>query len=81
MTPIANTSVRRSATPDTCSGDMYPVLPLRMPLAVRSEPFDFAMPKSTIFAWPEYVTNTFCGLTSRWMMPSGVPSNSVSSWA
>jgi len=33
-----------------------------------------AMPKSTTFVMPSYVTKMFCGLMSRCVICSGVPS-------
>ena len=65
-----------------CSGAMYPVLPLRVPVLVLvTRPAARAMPKSITFTSPSNETSTFCGETSRWTMPSGVPWASASSWA
>ena len=65
--PTPNTSLRRSISkPCTCSGDMYPNLPFRMPACVRPAlPAALAMPKSMIFTSPSYETRMFCGDTSR----------------
>ena len=60
--------------PSACSGDMYSSLPLMMPVWVRSRlPSALAMPKSDTFTSPCSLISTFCGLMSRWTMPSGLP--------
>ncbi|HEU4406208.1 MAG TPA: hypothetical protein VFS43_13165 [Polyangiaceae bacterium] len=83
ITPTEKMSARRSTFAElTCSGAMYPTLPLTMPAFVTdTAPDAFAMPKSMSLTCPSYVMNTFCGLTSRCTMPSGEPSKSVSSCA
>ncbi len=72
-------SVRRSTFfPADCSGDMYEYLPLSTPERVTvAWSAAFAMPKSTTFTPPSKVTRMFCGETSRWTMPSGLPVWSV----
>ena len=76
ITPTENTSARRSTRSlRTCSGAMYATLPLSTPVRVSDDEFiAFAMPKSTIFTCPSYVTNTLWGLMSRCTTSSGVPS-------
>ena len=59
ITPHANTSARPSTrSPRACSGAMYASLPFTVPTCVGAEPesFAFAIPKSTTFTSPEYVT-------------------------
>ena len=60
-------SLRRSSgRPRTCSGDMYPNLPLSTPAIVRElRDVAFAMPKSMTLTSPSYETRTFCGEQSR----------------
>ena len=62
-------------------GDMYAVVPGTSPGTVsadavfRSVPANaeaFAIPKSSTFTWPERVSMMFCGLMSRWTIPSRV---------
>ena len=61
--------------PIACSGDMYATLPLRTPTSVSvDDSAAFAMPKSTSFVCPSYVTKMLWGLMSRWMISSGRPS-------
>ena len=76
-------SARRSTEPErSCSGAMYPSLPLTCPLTVVcSRPAALATPKSTRRATPSLPTSTFWGETSRWTIPSGRPRSSVASWA
>ena len=68
-----------TGSPRVCSGDMYAVVPGTSPGTVsadavfRSVPANaevFAMPKSSTFAWFERVSMMFCGLMSRWTIPS-----------
>ena len=66
-----------TGSPRTCSGDMYPTVPAtpaRLPsertsvassLVTVSRSSCFARPKSSSFARPSVVTNTFSGLRSR----------------
>ena len=50
----------------SCSGAMYASFPLIAPGRVWCDAASvFATPKSTSLTCPSYVTNTFCGLTSR----------------
>ena len=74
-TPSAKMSVRRSiASPCTCSGDMYASLPLSVPARVLDmRDVNFAIPKSTTFVVPSYVTKRLCGVTSRWIRFSFSP--------
>ena len=77
--PRQKMSARRStSSPRTCSGLMYPNLPLMLPTWVReSLPAAFAMPKSMSFTSPSKDTMMFCGLTSRWTMETGLPPSSL----
>ena len=73
----------RRERPLTCSGDMYPTVPSRVPAAVIAEAVStadravsgsrtgrsFARPKSRIFTRPSSVTKTFSGFRSRWTIP------------
>ena len=70
-----------------CSGDMYAVVPGISPGSVSAEavfnsrPADsdvLAMPKSSTFAWFRRVSMMFCGLMSRWTIPSRCASTSAS---
>ena len=74
--PSENTSPRRSsALPRACSGDMYEIFPLSVPVRVLTVLVAaFATPKSTSFVAPSYDTSTFDGDTSRWTISSSVPS-------
>ena len=81
-TPSEKTSERASAVlPSSSSGATYDILPLTMPASVtlaRSASTARAMPKSTTFTVPFQVTMMLGGVTSRWTMPSGLPSGPVS---
>ncbi len=56
--------------PDACSGDMYATVPITSPSCVSvSASMRRAMPKSMTLTCPSLASITFCGLTSRWMMP------------
>ena len=51
--PSAKRSERRSTCPRVCSGAMYPILPLMLPVCVwLSLPMALAMPKSISFTCP-----------------------------
>ena len=50
---------RRSRAPRSATGSASPL----------SACVSFARPKSRIFTWPSFVTNTFSGFRSRWTMP------------
>ncbi len=39
----------------------------------------FASPKSSTFTWPDAVSITFAGLTSRWMIPAACAAASARS--
>ena len=80
ITPTAKTSARRSTlSPRSLLGRHVGQLALERAGRVWCDAASaFATPKSTSLTWPSYVTNTFCGLTSRWTTPSGLPSRSVS---
>ncbi len=69
ITPTEKRSLRPSSgSPRTCSGDMYPVVPFTTPTCVCPRPSRaLAMPKSSSFTTPSYVTITFFCATSRWM--------------
>ena len=80
--PNEKMSVRWSTgSPRTCSGDMYPAVPSKAPVAVDgsggsvgawglgSGRVSLATPKSRILTCPSLVTNTLAGLRSRWMIP------------
>ena len=72
----------RLALPSSCSGAEYASLPLNVPSRVTCAAIvAFATPKSSRRADPSVETITFCGDTSRWTMPSGVPISSVVSCA
>ena len=77
-TPSENRSERPSIGSRLMrSGAMYACLPLNAPRSVRSagaSPTAFAMPKSSSFTPPARTHMMFEGLTSRWMMLSGLPS-------
>ena len=63
-----------SSRPTTCSGDMYPSLPLSCPASVRrSISAARAMPKSVSFTAPERSMSTLPGDTSRCTSASGLP--------
>jgi hypothetical protein len=56
---MANTSVRQSSSlPSTCWRDMYPSLPLMVPVLVSEAMSSLAMPKSSNLTCPSYVTST-----------------------
>ncbi len=82
-TPAAYTSARRSSTSAwSCSGGMYPNLPLMRPSWVTCRrPAALAMPKSSTRATPSLPTRMFCGETSRWTTPSSAPPASRASCA
>ena len=80
MTPSAKMSVRWSTgRPDTCSGDMYGIVPITAPACVSacetvasgSAPASvtFASPKSSTLTRQSAATITLAGLRSRWTMP------------
>ena len=80
MAPSAKMSLRASAgLAFTCSGDMYPSVPMTTPgsvavgkfvaSAVPSACVSLARPKSRILTRPSLVTKTFSGFRSRWTMP------------
>ena len=70
-----------AASPRTCSGDMYPAVPITVPGSVSASPSrslrspsgparsSRARPKSRIFTIPSFVRNRFSGLRSRWTIP------------
>ena len=72
----------RRALPFTCSGDMYPSVPITTPGSVPAAVgrfvcwppavsfcVSFARPKSRILTRPSLVRNRFSGFRSRWMIP------------
>ena len=76
--PSVKMSLRASSSrPTTCSGDMYPSLPLSCPASVRrSISAARAMPKSVSFTAPVRSMSTLPGDTSRCTSASGLPSSS-----
>jgi len=63
-----------TGSPRTCSGDMYPAVPITIPgwesamvavLSAGLATFCLASPKSRIFTRPPRVSMTFSGLRSR----------------
>ena len=83
IAPKEKRSERWSADlPFTCSGDMYPSVPMTTPGSVPAAVgrfvcwppavsfcVSFARPKSRIFTRPSFVRNRFSGFRSLWMIP------------
>ena len=71
-----------SASPRSCSGDMYGYFPLTVPVRVLDEaPTALAIPKSRTLTTPSGVTSRFCGDTSRWTTLVTRPSGPIIEWA